>query len=56
MTAPKLIEMKGDSFEVPEKKEPQKYVFEHVVGEAASRPKVRFIREQVRGGLKGETR
>lgn len=56
LTAPKLIEMKGDSFEVPEKKEPQKYVFEHVVGEAASRPKVRFIREQVRGGLKGETR
>lgn len=57
LSSPKLIEMKGDSFEVPEKKEPQKYVFEHVVGEAASRPKVRFIREQVRaGGLKGETR
>jgi hypothetical protein len=56
LSSPKMIEMKGDSFEVPEKKEPQKYVFEHVVGEASSRPKVRFIREQVRaGGIKGET-
>lgn len=57
LSSPRLIEMKGDSFEVPEKKEPQKYVFEHVVGEAASRPKIVFIREQVKAaGPKGETR
>jgi transglutaminase-like putative cysteine protease len=56
LSSPKLIEMKGDSFEVPEKKERQKYVFEHVVGEAASRPKVRFIRELLPAGGKEEPR
>ena len=50
LSSPKLIEMKGDSFRVPEKKEPQKYVFENVTGEASSRPKIGFIREMIPGG------
>lgn len=47
LSSPKLIEMKGDNFRVPEKKEPQKYVFENVTGEAATRPKIGFIRELI---------
>lgn len=57
LSSPKLIEMKGDSFRVPEKKEPQKYVFENVTGEASTRPKVGFIREMIPGAVgKGGTR
>jgi transglutaminase-like putative cysteine protease len=57
LSSPKLIEMKGDSFRVPEKKEPQKYVFENVTGEAAARPKVGFIRELIPGAeARGGTR
>lgn len=51
LSSPKLIEMKGDSFRVPEKKEPQKYVFENVTGEASVRPSVGFIREMIPGGV-----
>lgn len=47
LSSPKLIEMKGDNFRVPEKKEPQKYVFENVTGEASTRPKIGFIREMI---------
>lgn len=57
LSSPKLIEMKGDSFRVPEKKEPQKYVFENVKGEASTRPKIGFIREMIPGAeARGGTR
>ena len=57
LSSPKLIEMKGDNFRVPEKKEPQKYVFENVTGEAATRPQIGFIRELITGSDgKGNTR
>ncbi|MFM7115247.1 MAG: transglutaminase-like domain-containing protein [Planctomycetota bacterium] len=57
LSSPKLIEMTGDSFRVPEKKEPQKYVFENVTGEASTRPSVGFIREMIPGGVgKGGSR
>jgi transglutaminase-like putative cysteine protease len=57
LSSPKLIEMKGDSFRIPEKKDPQKYVFENVTGEASTRPKVGFIREMITGAeVKGGPR
>lgn len=47
IATPKMIEMKGDNFRVPEKEEPQKFVFEFLAGEATARPQVHFVRQRL---------
>ena len=42
------ILQKGDNFKVPEKKQPQRYVAEHLTGKAGGgKPRVRFIRDEI---------
>ena len=40
-----MILQKGDNFEVPEKKEPQRFVKEFVKAKGAGRPQVSFVRK-----------
>ncbi len=46
MTDPRVIIQKGDNIKVPEKKQRQRFVVEHVSGQGTgARPKVQFVRD-----------